>query len=94
MEINIADLKYIQKQKIYGHGRARSQTFPRSYKNLDDHYVRNQGTDGSLTMIVYGMVHLGHYWLKISFSSPARMEFCPRFNLVIMPLYATTHVQI
>ena len=40
------------------------------------------------------LICLGHYWLKISFSSPARMELCPRFNLVIMPLCATAHAQI
>ena len=39
---------YIQKQKIGP--RARSQTFPCSYKILDDHYVCNQGTDGSLCL--------------------------------------------
>ena len=36
----------------------------------------------------------GHYWLKISFLSPAHMELCPGFNLVIMPLYVTAYAQI
>ena len=36
----------------------------------------------------------GHYLLKISFSSPVRMELCFRIKLVIMSLFASVHVQI
>ena len=45
-------------------------------------------------LFIIHYLSLGQYWLKISFSSPARMELCSRFNLVIMSLYATAHAQI
>ena len=37
---------------------------------------------------------LGHYSLNVSFSSPARMNFCPHTELAIIPLFPNAHAQI
>ena len=65
---------------------------------IDWSLEENVGMWHSSTVLMVLVTHLKQFSTPIDatigFSSPARMEFCPRFNLVIMPLYATTHEQI